>query len=334
MTRVSIIIPCYNAERYVRETIESALSQTRPADEILVIDDGSTDRSVEVAASFGDSVQVIRQSNGGSSVARNKGIEHATGDYLLFLDADDLIDPRTIEVQLAAVQGVSNGVGLMGGAWFTEDPEQTTHTQLPPERGFFPDIIQGNLGLMHAWFVPREMMRKVGGFRPGLVMFEDWECWCRLGLCGANLVPVPLVGALYRRHPTSLMASADPERLVRGHVAVMETLGRGIVANPQLLQQCANQIFWSACVALERAQRNAVAWSELKALGSIIEQVVRRSPQVVRDSRYALLVRLVGLRWATRLRRLALRRNEQADDFRRRHLQDAASRSQTVRPKV
>lgn len=329
MTRVSIIIPCYNAERYLRETIESALRQSRPADEILVINDGSTDRSAEIAASFGEPVQVIAQPNGGLAAARNKGIEHARGDYLLFLDADDLLDPRTIEVQLAAIKDVPGGVGLMGGAWFTESPERPTHTRLPTVREFFPEIIQGNIGIVHAWFVPRKLMLQAGGFQPRLTIFEDWECWCRVGLQGATLVPVPFIGAYYRRHSTSMMAVAARKNVIHGHVAVMETLGRGILADSQLLERCDIQFFWSACVALERAQQNTVPWAELQPLVSIIEQVVRRGPQVARDSRFAMAIRYVGLRWAMRLRRLTLGSKVQPDDFLRRDLPAADITSET-----
>src|SRR4051812_28904107 len=90
---VSIITPCYNGGRFISDTIRSALGQTRPPLEMIVIDDGSTDGSANIAESFGAPVRVIRQSNHGESVARNCGISEAKGTHILFLDADDLLAP-------------------------------------------------------------------------------------------------------------------------------------------------------------------------------------------------------------------------------------------------
>jgi glycosyltransferase involved in cell wall biosynthesis len=96
---VSLIIPACNAEDYLREAIQSALDQTLPAKEILVIDDGSTDRTAAVAALFGSHVKVLRQDNLGVSAARNLGIRSATGPWLAFLDSDDVMAPDRLEVQ-------------------------------------------------------------------------------------------------------------------------------------------------------------------------------------------------------------------------------------------
>ena len=97
------MIPCYNASRFLRETLDSALAQTHLPLEILVVDDGSTDDSAEIARSYGPPVRVISQPNQGESVARNRGIDEAQGEWIAFLDADDLWAPEKLERQLAAV---------------------------------------------------------------------------------------------------------------------------------------------------------------------------------------------------------------------------------------
>ncbi len=102
-TSVSVVIPCYNAEPFLRETIESVLAQTVPVLEIIVIDDGSTDQSAAIAQSFGDQVRLIQQENSGESVARNKGIELANGNWIALLDADDKWHPEKIEKQVSAI---------------------------------------------------------------------------------------------------------------------------------------------------------------------------------------------------------------------------------------
>lgn len=98
---VSVVIPCYNGAAYLRETLESALAQTHAPLEVIVVDDGSTDDSAAIAESFGPPVRVIRQENRGESAARNVGVRASRGDWIAFLDADDLWDPCKLEAQLA-----------------------------------------------------------------------------------------------------------------------------------------------------------------------------------------------------------------------------------------
>ena len=97
---VSVVIPCYNGAKFIRQTLDSVLAQTVEPHEILVVDDGSTDESREIAQSYGPPVRVIRQPNQGESVARNRGIEEARGDWIAFLDADDLWMPTKLERQI------------------------------------------------------------------------------------------------------------------------------------------------------------------------------------------------------------------------------------------
>jgi glycosyltransferase involved in cell wall biosynthesis len=102
---VSILIPCYNSREYLAETIESALNQTWPNCEIIIVDDGSNDDSLEIAREYeGDDVHVIAQSNQGAPAARNRAFRASTGDYIQYLDADDLLHPRKIEAQMSALR--------------------------------------------------------------------------------------------------------------------------------------------------------------------------------------------------------------------------------------
>jgi len=101
---ISVIVPVFNREIYLREALESILHQTRPADEIIVIDDGSTDRSADVARSFGQSVRCISQPNMGIGAARNAGLAAAQGNLIAFLDSDDLWVKNKLEIQSAFLQ--------------------------------------------------------------------------------------------------------------------------------------------------------------------------------------------------------------------------------------
>ena len=115
---VSVIIPAYNADKHVERAIDSALAQTLQPVEILVIDDGSRDRTAEFASRFPSPVRLIRQENGGPATARNRGAREATGDWLALLDADDWWFPDKLRIQLA----------------FHAEPVSYTHLTLPTKR--------------------------------------------------------------------------------------------------------------------------------------------------------------------------------------------------------
>ena len=107
---VSVVVPAYNYARYLPKAIDSALGQTHPPLEVIVVDDGSTDDTPRVLAAYADRIRVIRQANQGAGAARNAGIAAARGEYVAFLDSDDLWHPRKLELQLAR---------------FASDPETT-----------------------------------------------------------------------------------------------------------------------------------------------------------------------------------------------------------------
>jgi glycosyltransferase involved in cell wall biosynthesis len=103
-TKVTIIVPAYNAELWLRDALNSAVAQSFPAHEIIVVDDGSEDRTGEIARSFGNKIRYIKQPNQGVSAARNTAIREATGEWLAFLDSDDLIVPEKLEKQVAVIE--------------------------------------------------------------------------------------------------------------------------------------------------------------------------------------------------------------------------------------
>ena len=115
---VSILIPAFNAERFIAETIESALGQTWRRKEIIVVDDGSTDRTLALAKDFGSrTVSVITQANLGAAAARNKAFSRAQGDYIQWLDADDLLAPDKIANQIRALDACSSRQTILSSGW-------------------------------------------------------------------------------------------------------------------------------------------------------------------------------------------------------------------------
>ncbi|HET9395094.1 MAG TPA: glycosyltransferase family A protein, partial [Nitrospiraceae bacterium] len=124
--KVSVIVPCYNAARYVAETLESLRQQTWPSLEVIVVDDGSTDDSARIIETFaGLDLTLIRQSNRGQTAALNVGLARATGDFVQYLDADDLIDPDKIAIQVARLADAPGCVASARWGRFYGRPEDT-----------------------------------------------------------------------------------------------------------------------------------------------------------------------------------------------------------------
>lgn len=113
--KVSVIIAAYNEERYLSDCIESVMKQTYPVEEIIVVDDGSTDSTVKIAHAFGLPVHVIQQTNSGVSVARNNGIENASGDLIAFLDADDIWRPDKLRQQVEYLNSNNDVIAVASG---------------------------------------------------------------------------------------------------------------------------------------------------------------------------------------------------------------------------
>ena len=305
---VSVITPCYNGARFLAQTLASVLEQTRPPLEVLVVDDGSTDDSATIAESFGPPVRVIRQPNQGESVARNRALSEARGTHVLFLDADDLLEKTSLERLATSVASVPGAVAIMGCAWFADDPMAPYTTHLPTSPVFYPAIIQSNLAPPHCWLAPTELVRSAGGFCPDMRWFEDWDLWWRVGLLDPPLVAVPLVGALYRRHPGSQLATIKLADQARGHAQLMGRMAAAFLERPDLLERHGDQLFWSSVIALRRARASSVPWSELTALSAALRDVASRGRGAIRPSLLSRTMRLFGVRAAVALHAVAANR--------------------------
>lgn len=190
---VSVIVPAYRAAGTIRRAIESALGQTRPPDEILIVDDGSPDDIAAALAGYPGLVRLLRKSNGGAASARNLGIDRAAGNLIAFLDADDYWEPDKLQRQLAVFEQHPE-VGLVASRYFEEQPG-TTRTA----PGAVSDPLTGRPLLANQdglsgivtriWTTTVIVRREVlagNRFEPGLEPAEDRDMWIRL----ASAAPV------------------------------------------------------------------------------------------------------------------------------------------------
>jgi glycosyltransferase involved in cell wall biosynthesis len=235
---VSLIIPCYRQARYLPGALDSGLNQSYHPVEIVVINDGSDDDTEAVARRYAGKVRYIHQPNGGSSSARNAGIKAAEGKYLLFLDADDLLHPEALAWLVEAMQGQEDRVCVMGFRKFQTDPMQAVGSDyLPPaEQPLAYRVMFGCLAPPHAHLCSKSLALRVGGFDDHWANgVEDWDFWRRLALAGAHFLPVPRVGAYYRRHEASV--SANRLRMDMMHAALVLRIQRELEACPDRLRQ-------------------------------------------------------------------------------------------------
>ncbi len=194
---VSIVIPCYNQSDYLEETLASALNSTYPRLEIIIIDDGSTDKSASLAKRLADSYEQVyffEQLNAGPSVARNHGIRRASGKYILPLDGDDLIAKEYIQ-QAVEVMEADDEVKVVYCEAEKFGAEHGKWSLKPFSR---ESLAQGNMIFVSSLFRKKDW-DKVGGFAEEMTWgFEDWEFWISMLKNGGKVVKLPLVGFYYR----------------------------------------------------------------------------------------------------------------------------------------
>ena len=203
---VSIIIPAYNAGPWLAQTLESALAQTWPNTEIIVINDGSRDNTLATAKNFEvRGVRVIDQPNLGASATRNHGLRLARGDFIQFLDADDLISPGKIAAQASLLAQRPAGT-IAACAWgrFGDDPATAQFVDDAVFRDFLPLdflVLAGDTGaMMHpsSWFVPRAVADRAGPWDESLSLNDDGEYFCRVLLASAGMAFEPTGRSYYR----------------------------------------------------------------------------------------------------------------------------------------
>lgn len=209
---ISIIIPAYNAEYTILETIASIYKQTFTDFEIIVINDGSTDKTLELLHSVKDErLKIFSYENGGLPVARNRGIAHAVGEFIAFIDADDLWTSDKLELQLAALQKYPEA-GL-AYSWtyykFENDEDSYADESNSFEGDVYADLLVKNFVQNGSNpLIRREAIESVGLFDPTLKSCEDWDFYLRLA-AKWKFALVKKAQIIYRQSPTAMTSKLD-----------------------------------------------------------------------------------------------------------------------------
>jgi glycosyltransferase involved in cell wall biosynthesis len=295
MELVSVVIPAWNAEKYLREAVDSALAQSYPAREIVVVDDGSTDGTAAILDSYGDRIRVVRQANAGSAAACNAGVSAARGDWIAFLDADDVWLPEKLSRQVAhcGQAPISHTDSVCFGDALEQEVRRSSFE--PPYSGFVLErLLVRNFISKSTVMMRRNLYLEHGGFDPGYPGVEDWPLW--LDVCAGNeLAYLPEVVVRYRVHRKS--KSMESRKTMRDHLRIIErAFGPGGVGHeyPKLRSRALHSSYtinshyaaesddwaWSAycaACALRYAPSDRQAWKSLvRALLARIGLVARR----------------------------------------------------------
>ena len=209
---ISVIIPCYNAKIWISDTLQSAAGQDISDIEIIVIDDGSVDGSADIVAKTLPSIKLIKTKNQGACMARNIGIKASKGEFIQFLDADDLLAEGKIKKQLKVLN--ESKADIAYGDWqkLVEDEngvfrkgEATQRKLKNPEIDLFTDFWSPPA----AYLFRRSIVEKVGGFKESLPVIQDARFALDCALAGAEFVYFPGIMAYYRQHNSNSLSKRD-----------------------------------------------------------------------------------------------------------------------------
>ena len=225
MPKISVIIPSYNRKNYIKESIESIRAQSYQDFEIIVVDDGSTDGTLDILKDYGSEIHLIQQKHGERAMARNKGIEESKGDYIAFLDSDDIWLPEKLSLQLEVMESSAQVVCVYGSCLRMDEKSRPLPTAQRQKKGYSGDVF---LKLLKRNFVPsptplirRSCFEKSCRFNTKYALYEDWACWLQIAKMG-DFHFIPQALASYRVHPKQSVKLASPEVIENSTLSVLE----------------------------------------------------------------------------------------------------------------
>jgi len=294
MPKVSVIIPAYNSMSYLPETLDSVLGQTFTDFDVLIVNDGSSDNIVEWASEIKDPrVRLIYQENQGVSVARNKGIVHAQGGYIAFLDADDLWDPTKLEKQVICLDD-NPSVGLVhtSMALIDQNGKPTGRVMTSDAAGsVWKQLVEKNAVACSSVMVRRCCFEAVGVFDERCKAIEDWDMWIRIAVqYPFAVIKEPL--SYYRQLSTSI--SKNCQVMEQAFHLVIE---KAFTSTPPELSYLKKRSYGHAnlCLSWKALQSTT---KDLKLAVHYYNQALMHNPQLRYSQEYIRLsLAILMMRW-------------------------------------
>jgi glycosyltransferase involved in cell wall biosynthesis len=301
---VSILIPAYNAQAWISDTIKSALGQTWPRKELIIVDDGSTDETFNIARQYGSTnVKIISQDNMGGCAARNRALKECQGDYIQWLDADDLLAPDKIKQQLISAGNEANHDVLMSSAW-------GTFYYRPRQADFRPSLLWQDLGAVDwlifrfghalmmpvsAWLASRRLTELAGPWDERLLRNQDGEFFCRMVSLSKKVMFVAESRFYYRKGNAGSITRSWTRRKMESHCLSFELEVGHLLArerSERTISACVKRLNYGASL-FEDIAPNLAGRLRRKVLelgGEITNKEISR--------KYALIRKMIGKRKA------------------------------------
>lgn len=231
---VSVLIPCYNAERWIAATLQCLADQTHRRLEVIVVDDGSSDRSCEIVEGFPlQGLRLLRQKNAGAAVARNTAFKASRGDFVQFLDADDLLSPDKIERQLKRLRDLPGSVAASAWARFFVSQDEASFVADESWHDLFPvDWLVaswkegGGMLFPAMWLVPRDVAEKAGPWNEALTLNDDGEYFARVVLAADKVLFCEEARSFYRSGITGSLSGLKSSAGWRSQMLSIELCGQ------------------------------------------------------------------------------------------------------------
>lgn len=302
MIKVSIIIPLYNSEAYITQTIDSCLSQTHRDIEIIVVENGSTDKSYQVVKSIDDKrLSVFQITTPNAAAARNYGYHKATGAYIVFLDADDVMAPNKIELQLKALSLKPQGwIACCALAKFKTNTKEAIISPQKvwaiqnPVTWLITSWMGGGMMIPSCWLIPKPIIDKAGLWDERLSLHDDGEFMCRVLLASKGNVFVENTVVYYRQQGNSLSRQYKSKKAAESALLVYKSYQKEILKfqDSKLTRRALARNFSRFIYEYYPAHAQLIkeAYREINELGV--------KPPLVGSPSFKLIQRIVGFKLA------------------------------------
>lgn len=245
MTKVSILIPCYNAQQWVAEAVESALNQTYDDCEVICIDDGSTDRTLDILMSFGSRIRLETGPNRGGNVTRNRLLTLADGEWIQYLDADDYLEPDKVEQHLATLGEQSTADVLFGPTAILESVREGElrrfEEEIPPTNDPWELLVSWGFPQTGGLLWKRDALLDVGGWNEQQTVCQENELFMRLIMAGKTFER-STGGAVYRIWSYNTVCRRDPLKTQRTRLEITATARKWLEDHEELTDSRARTI--------------------------------------------------------------------------------------------
>lgn len=256
MPLVSILVPAYNAERWIRQCLDSAVEQTYPTTEVIVVDDGSTDGTAEVVRKYGNRVQLVQGAHAGGNAARNQLAALAQGEWLQFLDADDYLLPEKISNQLRRIDEIPDLDVVYSPVLLLNDLDGSQRIlQMDEKDDVTLHFIRWGVLNTNGFLFRREAILDVGGWKDGQTACQEHELLYRLICAGKKCSLVNTPGAVYRFHGSTSVSRKDPMRTVRLKLELLDKMQSHLERNCMLTVRHRKELYAGRMEAARGAWR-------------------------------------------------------------------------------